>query len=224
MPTIDASQLKELSEEVKKGMATLSPPKVAEAVGRQVANDMRNHLFQMDRERPNQLGGRRTHWYAKAAKGTTFTSGENFADVDVAQIGINQRIYGGKIEAGKGPHAAPSSATGKPAQYLSIPAIAQAHGRRPSEFGNLRFVRFGKAKDAVAALVEKGPGATNSATGKRIPGRRAFSKLTGYRARVFYWLKRVVFQKPDPSIVLNEQQTAFSIDKAISLLLAKFKL
>lgn len=112
------------------------------AMGASVAELIRRHLVEKD-QTPNQLGGRRTHFYAAAAQQTFWTAAEDHAEVTVAKDGIRQRLLGGTIRPVN-------------AKALTIPIAAEAYGRRASEFGpELRLLKSNGGPDGntVGVLV-----------------------------------------------------------------------
>ncbi len=166
----------------------LTQDKLGAAVGRKVIGLLRDHLYQRDKT-PNALGGKRTHFYAEAARSTHYEVQPDGVLFGIEKVGIRQRLQGGTIRPVN-------------RKYLTIPAIAAAHGRRALEFDNLQFVRFGKGASAPAALIEKPAGA--SVKGKKVAGGKKFTKATGYKRRVFYWLVKSVNQKADPGVLPTE--------------------
>lgn len=152
----------------------IRPATIAKIAGREGQNFTRKHFIDLNRTRPNQLGGKRTNFYTQAARGTTFASDAHGADISVNQVGIRQRLEGGVIMPKNG-------------KYLTIPARAEAHGRRAREFSNLK-VMFGKGGVPVA-LVE--------ADSTRVKDRKEQG------GGVMYWLVRRVVQQPDPSVMPN---------------------
>lgn len=109
--------------------AGLQPARLAPIIGRSARNAAREHLFGKDAA-GNRLGGRRTHYYGTAARGTNFTTEGDTVVVSIPQLGIRQRYYGGTIKP-------------KTAKYLTIPVHPAAYGKRAREFSDLR-VLFGR--------------------------------------------------------------------------------
>lgn len=93
---------------------------VRNLVGNDVANVVRDHLYEKDKT-GNRLGGRRTHYYRAAGDSVAHTVSSTGAVVGVSQVGIRQRLEGGVI-------------TPKTAKALTIPVSARAHGKRAREF------------------------------------------------------------------------------------------
>src|SRR5262245_56863384 len=93
-------------------------------MGRAGANAVQNHFFTLN-TKPNQLGGRRTNFWAAAAKSTSYTSAPGEVTINVNKQGVRQQYQGGTIKPVR-------------RKYLTIPAAPEAHGRRASEFSNLR--------------------------------------------------------------------------------------
>lgn len=145
-------------------------------VGRAGVNYLKIHFRKLNAERANKLGGERTNFYAQAARGTNYTLLPDGVVLGINQVGIRQRFYGGTIKAGK----QISRITGKPTQYLTIPACSEAYGKRAGEFYNLRF-RMNKEKTS-GSLSDKTTGQT------------------------LFWLKKEVTQKEDKSVLPTDQE------------------
>lgn len=190
----------------------LKPGAIENAMGRGVANLVRNHLFALNQSRPNQLGGRRTNFWAQAARGTSQASQPGGFTVSINQVGFRQRYQGGWIRPTGGK------------KYLTIPAVAEAHGRRASEFSNLRFgFAANKYGNLQPALIEAS--ATKVKFGRaRKDGTRGV-KSEGTGGKVMFFLSKRVFQQADASVLptLPEMEAAAvaAADAVIAAALAK---
>jgi len=179
------------SPAVRRMLVGLQPAQINPIVGRSAQQSYKTHLFGVDQSRANKLGGRRTHFFASAARGTSFKVVGDEVVVSIASVGIRQRYYGGTIKPKK--------------KYLTIPAIPEAHGKRASEFTGLSFAF---AEDPTSgrtrpALVQ---GARSLIRTRRTArGVRVFA--AGEQAqRVVFWLVKSVTQQPDPSILPYDEQ------------------
>jgi hypothetical protein len=124
--------------------AALAPARLNPVIGRAATNTYRAHFNGLNRSRPNQLGGRRTNYYAGAARATSFTLvGTDTVLISINQVGIRQRVFGGTIKPTR-------------SKYLTIPVAPEAHGKRAREFGDL-VVIFG-ARGQPIALARKPQG------------------------------------------------------------------
>lgn len=148
--------------------------------GRAGVNALRDHLFGLDRARPNQLGGKRTHFYAQAARGASYGIISEGALLKLNQVGIRQRYFGGTIRPVN-------------RKFLTVPARAEAHGRRATEFNNLRFAIIG----GQPALVE----ADATRVRKTAKGFRSAGETGGL---VMFWLRRSVTQRGDTGVLPAE--------------------
>lgn len=156
-------------------------------VGRAAVNVFKQHLFAQDRNRPNVLGGTRTHFYADAARATHYDLLPDGVRVSVNQVGFLQRVVGGTIK--------PTAS-----KYLTIPARAEAHGKRASEFNDLVVV-FGRGGQpvALARAVQTSLRITGAATASVLGVKRvAQGEQTG--GEILFWLKKEVTQRGDPSV------------------------
>lgn len=182
--------------------ADLGNAPIRHAMGNALARLIRNHLAELDRDRPNALGGKRTNFYGAAADATTSQlEGSGGFTVSISRIGIRQRLLGGKIESPAG-------------KLLTIPARAEAHGKRAADFPNLK-VLWGKA-GPIALVVSE---AVIKATGRKLKdGTRSHLKVDekyGRRGEVMFWLRRSVTQQPDPTVLpKTEAMDAVVLDAA----------
>lgn len=167
--------------ELQRMLTALDPDKLKPEIGRSVVNQLKTHFYNLNSTRANELGGRRTQFYSQAAKSTQYQTQEDGVLVSVNHVGIRQRLQGGPIKPVK-------------TKYLTIPALAEAYGKRAREFDNLRFIPTRRGGMLVEA------DATRVSFGKR--GAKSKGEVGG---RVFYWLVPSVFQEPDPSVVPAEQ-------------------
>lgn len=170
----------------------LADPVHREAIGRAVATLFLDHFTMLDATRPNRLGGRRTHFYADAARATRHELLPNGVRVAVSKLGIAQRYHGGDITPIP------------PKKYLTIPARAEAHGKRAGEFDDLE-VLFGR--NGPYALAQR------RQTGLRWRRRtrrdkagvttttRSVAPGADTGGGIFFWLVQRVSQPPDESVL-----------------------
>jgi len=160
-------------------------------VGTSVMRQILDHLTTLDSERPNALGGRRTHFYAQAGKSTHYEITDTGAVVSIDHIGIAQRYFGGKIEREDG-------------GPLTIPARAEAHGRRAREFNNLVML-WGRNGPYALAERESMDLRLRRSTKKIKGGGKAVYKYFAHGEErgggIFYWLVKSVTQQPDPTVL-----------------------
>ena len=146
---------------------------------RTVGNLVKDHLIRLNSQRPNALGGKRTNYWARAARATAMDPAAG--TVTITRRGFRYQVKGGTIRAS----GRLSMVTGKPITRLAIPIHAKAHGMNPSELGPL-FVLRGKDE--------------NRAYLARTQGRGKNAKL-----ELLYVLKRSVTHKPDPTLLPDER-------------------
>jgi hypothetical protein len=187
----------------------LHHPDLKQVLGRAGQNLVRDNLYSFDRMHPNKLGGKRTHFYGQAARGTSYTVDPTVITISVNQVGIRQAWLGGTITAGVNE----ARYSGKPTKYLTLPAIAEAHGKRAGEFGNLTMA-FGKSGkpyalvEAVATLIKSrkvgiSPGVVAKEKKKAVVG-----------GRVYYWLVPSVHQQGTPELMPTQKEFAAALAKA----------
>jgi len=166
-------------EGLEKVERSLRDATLANAAGGAVARLLQDH-FRERNQRGNRLGGARTNYWASAAKAVHWKADSDGATVTVSHIGIGHHYYGGTIKPVN-------------AKYLTIPAVAKAHGRRAREFDNLSAIIF--RKGSLGALVEK--------------------SKDGTRHTVVYWLVKSAAKRPDPAVLPTDREVASTALKAI---------
>ncbi len=182
-----------------------------------VADLVRRHLFSLDDERANKMGGERTHFYSNAAKSVQLPvkSGAGAGFV-ITWIGLAQRWLGGHIEAGEGT----SSSTGGPTRYLAIPARAEAYGKTPGEFNDLEFV---PRKAGGGMLVQAMQTQITYGRKSKDGTYRDYSTQT-VGGLVMFWLVTSVDQQPDPDVMPAEddmnEAARYHMENYLSRLLA----
>lgn len=152
---------------------------INDVIGSAAARLTSDYLATLDSQRPNALGGRRSHFYAAAARSVRYAVNLDGATVTVAKQGMAQRYYGGTIYPTAG-H-----------EYITVPARGEAVGHFARDFNNLHFVHF---KSGSVALVE------NDATKISI-GKKGVKNKGATGGLVFYWCVPSVHQDPDPSVI-----------------------
>jgi hypothetical protein len=165
--TIDLTEARLLSD-----FAGPVTPAENKAIAAEEARLVQRHLRARDASHAHTYpdGGRRSHFWRKAAESVTFATDSEGLTVSVTHQGVRLRYAG-----------APKGIGPVNAGALAIPASAEAYGRLPREFPDLRIVVFkGKNK---AALVQK------PAEGE-------------YLGKVMFWLvKRTKPIAPDPTVI-----------------------
>lgn len=181
---------------------------VAGRAGRNLTVD---HLRAYGRAHPNRLGGRSTGFYRQAADAANYRLlGEDGVVISIPHQGLALRLLG--TDGLPGGVLKPT--TGR---YLTIPAIAEAHGKRAREFADLE---FGYAYDAEL--------------GRMRPAlvRRADSLLSLFRSRrekrpavqgpgteqsdgeAVFWLVRQVKQRGDRDVLPSDAAYATAMQEA----------
>lgn len=161
-------------------------PDIRRVMGRAVATALRKNFTDLDRKRPNQLGGTRTHFWGQVRRSVQQPEliGGDGVKIAINHVGIAQRYFGGDIEAGQ-------NGSGK--KFLTLPVAAEAYGHRAREFDDLEFI---PSEDGTRAILARHNDASVGSIGE-----------------VLYVLVRRVHQEPDPSILPPEadlQTVAFT--------------
>lgn len=178
----------------------LAPERINPVLARAAVNVTREHLFRLNGERANALGGQRTNFYAQAARGTNFEVTATGFLLSVNQVGIRQRFFGGTIEP-KG---------GK--KYLTIPMRAEAYGRRAREFNNLRFAMVAGIGPALVEAEATTLKRTRSKKDGVSTSRLKSAGETG--GGVMYRLVRKVTQRADPTVMPSGGEYAVALGAA----------
>jgi len=170
----------------------LTDRRVRMIVGRAAVGEVKAHFRELDRSRSNSLGGKRTHFYAKAGRSTHQRNLADGVAVVISHTGIAQRYFGGTIRPVN-------------AKRLAIPARAEAHGKRPREFSNLEVVYF---RSGAMALQER------SATSLR-KTKKGFKKGKSVGGGIMFWLVKQVTHKADPSVLPTERRLADNAERVL---------
>lgn len=170
------------------------------AVGKRGEVELRRHAADRNSE-PNRKGWPRTNFWSRRIRANTVLSEvtESSAVVDIAAPEIRQKVYGGTITPQGG------------RKFLAIPARAEAYGKSPLSFANLRFVFTGKGKgmlvadDAIQGPTQRGQ-------------KRIAKKQTG---AAYYFLVKSVTQNPDPRALPNEAEFYAALVREAEAFLAR---
>lgn len=180
------------SPALERAAAFLTPARIQAIVGTSGADTVQRHLYKLNTERPNRLGGTRTNFYTRAGDSTTWRqASEDTVLIAIALPGIAQRYYGGTIKPTGG------------RKYLTIPARAEAHGRTAGSFKDLVIV-FGQGGKPIA-LARAGQTTIGFRRQKETGFRRAYSKGAA-GGEIMYWLKTEITQQPDPTVLPTEEE------------------
>lgn len=163
-----------------------TPERAARIVAPAAANLFRTHLFRLNDERPNRLGGKRTNFFSQAAKSTSATANGATVAVNIAHVGIRQRVEGGTIRPTNG------------RKFLTIPARSEAYGTRAKEHNFLVPIFF---KSGAGALVES--------------NRSDRTSQTQQGGGVWFWLVKSVTQRADPTVLPNRDAVIGASVKAL---------
>lgn len=161
--------------------------RIAPVVGRAGVNALRDFLFDLDGERANELGGKRQHFYAAAARSTQFQVEDSAAILSINHVGFAQRFFGGRIEPVN-------------TRYLTIPARTEAYGKRAGEFDNLE-VLYGR--NGPWALAERESIDVSFRKGKKGTKAKAGQERGGL---VLYFLVTSVDQEGDETVLPTSEE------------------
>lgn len=185
--------------------AEFSKPGVPETAGGAVRRLLMDHLQGLDQSRPNALGGARTHFYSDAARSVTYEADATSATVGVHKLGLALRRFGGTVRPVN-------------SKWLTIPAIAEAHGRRAREFNNLEVLWAGAwGQSRPIGLVERASTDISFRKDRRKAhrGETILEKGKERGGRIFYWLVKSCEHQPDESVLPTEDLIASAAKFAI---------
>jgi hypothetical protein len=154
-----------------------------------------DHLRAHYVNKPNRLGAASTKYWDRVDKSVTATTTSNGTasfntEVTLSGVGLWMKFHGGIIK----PSGRISSVTGKPIRFLTIPVIAEAHGKTASEFPFLK--ARGKFLDGGGGVLYKPQEGSDFGT-------------------VYFILTRQAKIKPDPNILPPASAIADEMSAAI---------
>lgn len=129
-----------------------------QVLGERFVEELQAHWRVKD-QKPNKLGGKRTHFWSKAAAAV--------AVADVSESGVTVAVQG---EAGQNIRIHVHGGTIKPkaAKALTIPIIREAHGMRAAEYEQQYGTELFTIRGKKALFEKTGRGsATNATEGRR---------------------------------------------------------
>lgn len=174
---------------------------ILRVAGRAAAQTTRKFYQLKNVQEPNQLGGKRTNFWADVARSVSqpMPKGPNKVEIVVSHPDIAQKVLGGQILP-------------KRSKFLTIPANPIAHGKRAASF-NLTFAIV----DGRMALVSKDKIRKKFKTQKD-HGQGIISEIKQdvriSPGDVIFWLVRKVFQKPWPNSMPSQAELEYAAFKA----------
>lgn len=166
-------------------LARVQPARLGAVLGRAGANVIKRHLEGLP---SNKRGWPTTNFYKEASRQTSHAAQPDGAVITIAKQGFRQRLMGGPIKPRK------------PRGRLTIPARAEAGGKRAIDFDNLT-PGTGTAEDGTVGfgLIE----APHSKIKIRSKNKQKYVERVPSAAsrRLFFFFSRGVTQQPDPSVL-----------------------
>ncbi len=178
-----------------------------QVAGRSGRNTYVDHLRARQATHGNKRGWKRTNFWTKAASAVSFAPvDDDTVEVSTSAIGVSLQYYG----TGGLPGGVLRPLTGK---YLTLPATAEAYGKRAREFADLE---FGFALDGFIlrpALVRRADSLVSlqrrarKNRGRDVPLPLGPGSEASSGAPIF-WLVRKVKQAGDPTVLPPEGKIA----------------
>jgi hypothetical protein len=193
---IDVTLTGNAPDAVRSLRAGLHPSQLNPIVGRAARTAYRDHLFGLNSQRPNALGGARTNFYADAARATQFRVEGDHVIVSINQVGIALRFFGGTVKP-------------RTAKFLTIPVHPRAHGHRAREF-DLELV-YGRNGEPIALATKSSLVNIVRQTAKG----RITRNLGGRRGEIMFRLVRSATMKPDETVLPYPQQVGAAAARAV---------
>lgn len=177
-----------------------------------VENETRDWLTELAKSRhktADALGATPTGHLERAAESVTSAFDDDGATITVTSPGITRAFDDLTITPGPGK------------KYLTIPATAEAYGKRAGAFNDLRLAIFRKDGAYLLALVKADQSslATRESSGFGIESQRARGSAAPLKAAqrppVYYWLKQSVTQKQDRSLLPSDALLMKAADEGV---------
>lgn len=165
---------------------------IHESIASQAENLTRDYLaaqVPLRHKTANRLGATPTGHLERAAQSVTSRADADGAIVGVTSPGISRAFKALEI-------------TPKNSKYLTIPATAEAYGRRARSFNDLRVQFFGKDKLALVKA-EQSSLADRKQSGFKYEAASAGLGWKKHRT-VYYWLKKSVKQPQDRTLLPSD--------------------
>lgn len=211
---IKSEGLNEVGDSINRLASEATGNSVKQAMGGAVRLKLINHFTELESDglhhrSADRLGAEHSGFWADAARNVQVPQieGDNIA-IGINKLGLRLRYYGGTVTPGK----SLSWKTGKPTQWLSIPAVADAYGKRTQEFdfsaggvGNLHFVFF---RPDLAALVE------NLASVIKKGRNGVYKHVASTIGTVIFWLKKSLTYKADPTVLPTDKEMLDAAEEA----------
>jgi hypothetical protein len=185
----------DVTAETRAMLASVRSADCVRAAARGVQAETKDFYAGLEQTRPNKQGWPRQHFWAAVRRSVNqpVVNSPTEATVSIADPNILQRIRGGYIRP-----------LGH--KYLTLPATAEAYGKRAREFHNLRFgFAENKFGNLAPALVENS--AQRVAFGRRRKDNtRKVTPGEEVGGKAFFWLVKQVYQQADPTAMPTQAQ------------------
>jgi len=165
-------------------LSRLEPAQAAAAMGPVLQRLVQRHFRTLP---PNQQGWPSTHFWADAARSTTWRAHPEGVVVSVNKVGVRQRWKGGSIKPVR-------------ARNLVFPAAAEAYGKLPRDFDNLRAVCFGR----FSALI-----------------RDSKHETAPLDERIMFWIVKGVNQDENPDVMPTRRRILITAKTALQFSLIR---
>jgi hypothetical protein len=175
----------------------IAPDMVARVAARGVRNRVQERFQELEDTHPNKRGWPRQHLWGQLRRSTQapMPAGPGLFTIEINHVAAAQIYWGGRIRPVN-------------AKYLTLPATAEAYGKRAREFNDLK---FGFAPDPELdgamrpALIQASSTVVSFGREKK-DGTRSVNRGATLGGTVFYWLTKEVNQAGFPEMLPTEEQ------------------
>lgn len=186
---------------VRRGLSGAGRPRLHSMIGRRVVETVRNHLIKIAPQRhrtANSLGAQPTRHLERGLEGIRPALLQDEVQIFIPIPGISRAFHDLTITPRAG------------SKYLTIPATAEAYGRRARSFRDLRvqvFRKKGGGQTLALVKAEQTDVRTRQRSGflwDRVIARTVSRAGRRVNAPVYYWLVEKVEQKQDRELMPSD--------------------
>ena len=206
MSSITVSVNDGATQSVKDALALLGARAYA-VVAVAIHEAMRDHFVERERI-PNSKGWKKTHFFARARQQTHYSYTSSSASVHVSLVGFATHVLG-----------KPDVIRPVRAKLLTIPAIAEAYGRRAREFDDLVFRIVENERGVMQPALVRAEQTRFKFGRQRKDGTRKATGIKSVGGEVYFWLAKAVHPKPHPQAIPSTETLQNAVAREISAFL-----
>ncbi len=200
------------SAELERLQGALEPVQLSRVAAHGVGLRLKDHFQDLERDRPNKMGWPRQHFWSGARQAISEQYSGARVTLSITKPGVALHYFGGVV---------------RPiiAEMLTIPAVAEAYGKRARERGDLILTKRENPKTGKLqlCLVKAEQSAAILGPRSKKTGKRRFKKSTATGGEVIYWLARKVTIKPDKTVLPTDDQLETAAGEAVESTLQRIQ-